>query len=428
MPVKAEPKTITVPDDYPTIADAIGNTTDGDTILVKKGIHDGPINQTLQISKAISLKGESTNDTKILLHPPIIQYMLFGTLLQGYANPIKIEANNVKLEGLTIASVGGGISIAGNAVQLSGNILELPVVVENSNEVRIASNRMGSVSISGSNNIILGNTIAGISVDGVRLKGGSFNVVYNNTLVNAGLYIEGPSNVVYGNSIKAGSISANGDENLIAKNNVTGGVGTGLSIYVEKGSSNLILANRIIDGDGIAVGIGLNNTFHANHVENNGIGLTIGGSKTETANNTFYENNFVGNTHQVWTGNEVHGNEYFDYGKNGNYWSDYAGVDFNSDGIGDTPYPVYASYWNEQDTESKTLLGHDNYPLISPVDSDNIAVRLPEWVSLLLSPSPTDTPSNTVPEPFPVIPVAAVSVAAVMIGAGLLVYFKKRKR
>jgi hypothetical protein len=34
-----------------------------------------------------------------------------------------------------------------------------------------------------------------------------------------------------------------------------------------------------------------------------------------------------------------------------------------------------------------------------------------------------------VPEPFPTVPVATASVvAAVVVGAGLLVYFKKRKR
>jgi hypothetical protein len=34
--VKAQSKTIVVPDDYPTITDAIENAVNGDTILVKK--------------------------------------------------------------------------------------------------------------------------------------------------------------------------------------------------------------------------------------------------------------------------------------------------------------------------------------------------------------------------------------------------------
>ena len=37
--VLAEPKTIVVPDDYPTIGWAIGNASEGDTIFVKKGTY-----------------------------------------------------------------------------------------------------------------------------------------------------------------------------------------------------------------------------------------------------------------------------------------------------------------------------------------------------------------------------------------------------
>jgi len=39
LPVNAGSKTLVVPDDYPNIADAIGNATDGDTILIKKGTY-----------------------------------------------------------------------------------------------------------------------------------------------------------------------------------------------------------------------------------------------------------------------------------------------------------------------------------------------------------------------------------------------------
>jgi len=37
--VKAQTKTIVVPDDYPTIQAAIGNASDGDTVFVKNGVH-----------------------------------------------------------------------------------------------------------------------------------------------------------------------------------------------------------------------------------------------------------------------------------------------------------------------------------------------------------------------------------------------------
>lgn len=54
--------TIVVPDDYETIQDAIDNAQDRDIIYIKKGIYKGNI----QLSKPVSLIGESPEDTIIL--------------------------------------------------------------------------------------------------------------------------------------------------------------------------------------------------------------------------------------------------------------------------------------------------------------------------------------------------------------------------
>jgi len=108
---------------------------------------------------------------------------------------------------------------------------------------------------------------------------------------------------------------------------------------------------------------------------------------------------------------------FWDNGKEGNYWGNYNGSDMNGDGICDTPYVIDAS-------------NQDNYPLMAPVDIDSVSIELPEWESPSSNPSPepqTSQPKDQ--EPFPTVPVAAASVAAVVVvGAGLLVYFKKRKR
>ena len=66
--VTAEPKTIVVPDNYPTITAAIRNAVDGDTIFVKKGTYE---EKTLEIDKRLSLIGEDTEFTKINLDPPL---------------------------------------------------------------------------------------------------------------------------------------------------------------------------------------------------------------------------------------------------------------------------------------------------------------------------------------------------------------------
>ena len=75
---------IIVPDDFPTINQAIQNAIDGDTVLVRQGIY----NETIVIDKAITLKGEDTDST-------IINGNKAGTV-------IHITHDNVTVTGLTI--------------------------------------------------------------------------------------------------------------------------------------------------------------------------------------------------------------------------------------------------------------------------------------------------------------------------------------
>ena len=73
-------------------------------------------------------------------------------------------------------------------------------------------------------------------------------------------------------------------------------------------------------------------------------------------NNVVYHNIFIKNSN--WHANDVASN-IWDNESVGNYWDDYAGVDADSDGIGDTPYYISGG-------DSK-----DNYPLMEPL-IDNI--------------------------------------------------------
>lgn len=77
------------------------------------------------------------------------------------------------------------------------------------------------------------------------------------------------------------------------------------------------------------------------------VGNTLYSSSIITANNIFYRNNFI------YPNGSVSGNNTWDNGAEGNYWSDYSGVDSDGDGIGDTPYEL----------DPKNI---DHYPLMGP--------------------------------------------------------------
>jgi pectin methylesterase-like acyl-CoA thioesterase len=58
---KAESETIVVPDNYPTIQEAINHANEGDTISVKAGTYY----ENIVVTKSISLNGESSSNTII---------------------------------------------------------------------------------------------------------------------------------------------------------------------------------------------------------------------------------------------------------------------------------------------------------------------------------------------------------------------------
>jgi nitrous oxidase accessory protein NosD len=53
-PVKSNPRTITVPDDCPTIQDAVRVANSGDTVYVRSGVYF----ENVVVDKSISLIGE----------------------------------------------------------------------------------------------------------------------------------------------------------------------------------------------------------------------------------------------------------------------------------------------------------------------------------------------------------------------------------
>jgi nitrous oxidase accessory protein NosD len=384
--VNASSRTIIVPDDYPTIMTAIGNATDSDTIFVKNGIYN---EQELVINKTLSLIGESANSTKIILHPPLIPHYFWG---QAYSDPIKIDANDVAISGFTISTEGGGMFVAGNGARIIGNIVGMGITVTGY-ETKIMGNVVPTILLRGFNQIIAQNTIGGIYVN---WTGGAY----------VSLWIE--------DSV----------DNIIAKNKLSGGVG----IELRSSTRNQIVANAIVS----SICVQIDEYFG-----------TSGLQTRASDNNIFYQNNFISNSTSIdqagyHTGNYSVDNVW-DNGEKGNYWSDYVGEDKDSNGVGDVPYIIDSN-------------NQDHYPLMIPVDISTVTIPLPAvtlpWPSPLPSASPSLPPkSSPLPSPmaspsenpkqspqpqpereaFPIAWVAAVMIAIAVVGAGLLVFFKKHK-
>ena len=109
-------------------------------------------------------------------------------------------------------------------------------------------------------------------------------------------------------------------------------------------------------------------------------GMSLGGtSHCIIAHNLFY-------TQMSFNFGPDSGNNSFDFGGYGNYWSNYRGMDQNGDGIGDSPF-----------NPNENVI--DNYPLMTP--------DIPNWVLipivLMVRPSQQNdaTPNSDTTEPLP---------------------------
>jgi len=249
FPVNAASRTIVVPDDYSTIALAIQNAAEGDTIFIKKGKHEGPISQTVVVNKTISLVGEDARDTILNLHPRWVEGWFF-TIPSYYEAPLDIAANDIVISGLTITSDGGSISITGNRARIIGCIIKTGLRIDAGFYNEITENTLSGVSCSGSYCLVASNDFetGGINV------GGSHNLIQGNVVTNAGnratgINLEASNTIIFNNTVKRNYC--------------------GISIYGE-GSNNLIYSNSIIHNVyGFVAWGGNNNTFFANDLVNN---------------------------------------------------------------------------------------------------------------------------------------------------------------
>lgn len=194
-----------------------------------------------------------------------------------------------------------------------------------------------------------------ISADYVKISG--FNI--QNSGYDAGIDIHSNYNSITNNIITnntyAGIYLQNSDNNDINDNIISYNDEIGI-VLMHSSNNNTISGNTISNNpSGMKLHDANNNTFYENTIQNNIIGMDLWFTNND---NIIYHNNFINNYPAAEdTGDNIWYNTTLE---EGNYWTNYNGVDINGDGIGDSPYNI--SEGNNQDL----------YPLMTPYVSKTI--------------------------------------------------------
>jgi parallel beta-helix repeat protein len=254
-------------------------------------------------------------------------------------------------------------------IDAGGN--ETALTVENSNGLyftirnctlkNAGTNLMGNSGIkliSSSNGTIENNFCLNNIKYGIFLQDGSYyNIVRNNYIYNSShggirFDLSNHNNVTNNEIIMGGAmfsvgiyISTSSSQNRIFHNNISD-YRDGIEIF--SSCNNNTISNSFINSitdDGIIINPGANNnSFTMNKINNTNEGIRMMGDGSLVYKNYMTNNgqNAIDNgNYNRWDNESI-----------GNYWDDYADVDVDDDGIGDSPYSLPG-----------TAGTHDNFPI-----------------------------------------------------------------
>jgi parallel beta-helix repeat protein len=447
---------IVVPDDYPTIQEAINHAKDGDTVFVRSGIYY----EHVVVNKTISLIGENRSDTIIDGSGTgiILDIVANGTVVRGFKiqngsvgiyNSLKVYNCNIVSNSITNCYIGincgpmpnstvsynevtnctKGIGILCNSTVVGNTLMnngEGLIIFGCNNFLRnntLENNEFNFGHMSPTltwcqdiyffnNDVDVSNTINGkpiyywinehdkeIPLDAAYVElvnctnifvhdlnlsqndvslvlANSKNCLIENLSIKYNNYwgmvlcCGSSNNIIRKNIFALNSlgilVSNNTRENMIFDNNIMEN-NWGIELIFTNCTYNNIFRNNITaNRDGIFLERGVHdNDIYGNNISKNKYGLLL----RESFNNSILHNNFVDNKKQIY--DFSWDDPYFtpsincwDHGTEGNYWSDYTGIDLNHDGIGDS--------WQEIDEYNI-----DHHPLMGMFHSFNTSLGLP---------------------------------------------------
>ena len=334
---------------YTTIESALAAAAENDTIEVHGGVYPGP----LTVEKGVRLVG---------IDMPVIDGGGEGTVVIIAADNVTMRGFNIRNSGKNNSHEDSGLVIQADRVTVEDNLLEDVL--------------FGIYFADAANGIARNNIVRGYDLDLPR-RGDGIRVWFSNNVLLENNHVSTTRDIliwfadditIIGNTFTEAryglhfmySDNARVENNHFIHNSVgtylmysTGLTVIGNDLSYNRGPSGYGIALKDMDGAvardnwlvGNRVGLYLDNSpslyegfneFSGNIFAYNDIGVT---QLPNVERNLFAENTFLDNTQQVsvrgrgtlqgntWTVNGI-----------GNYWSDYAGYDANSDAVGDMAY------------------------------------------------------------------------------------------